>query len=136
MPKFIVLVYNDPTLLGAMPEQEFNTTMRGCIAKADELKTRGRLLQSQMLEDVGSARTIRIRNGRKQVIDGPFAEAKEVLGGFNIIEAADMNEALEIASSFPWADTGSLEVRPIRDIATVARKVGAPEDRARKLQLS
>ena len=136
MPKFIVLVYNDPALLGAMPEQEFNTTMRGCIAKADELKTRGRLLQSQMLEDVGSARTIRIRNGRKQVIDGPFAEAKEVLGGFNIIEAADMNEALEIASSFPWADTGSLEVRPIRDIATVARKVGAPEDRARKLQLS
>jgi len=136
MPKFIVLVYNDPTLLGAIPEQEFNTTMRGCIAKADELKTSGRLLQSQMLEDSSSARTIRIRNGRKQVLDGPFAEAKEVLGGFNIIEAADMDEALEIAASFPWADTGSLEVRPIRDIATVARRVGAPEDKARKLQLT
>jgi len=136
MPKFIVLVYNDPNLLGAMPEQEFNTTMRGCIAKADELKTSGRLLQSQMLEDPSSARTIRVRNGRKQVLDGPFAEAKEVLGGFNIIEAADMNEALEIATSFPWADTGSLEVRPIRDIATVARRVGAPEEKARKLQLT
>jgi hypothetical protein len=136
MPKFIVLVYNDPKLLAAVPEQEFNTTMRGCIAKADELKTSGRLLQSQMLEDASSARTIRIRNGRKQVLDGPFAEAKEVLGGFNIIEAADMDEAIEIANSFPWADVGSLEVRPIRDIATVARRVGAPEDTARKLQLT
>jgi|SRR3954469_9569449 hypothetical protein len=135
MQKFIVLVYNDPQLLAAVPEQEFNATMRGCIAKADELKTSGRLLQSQMLEDSSSARTIRVRNGRRQIIDGPFAEAKEVLGGFNIIEAENMDEALKIAESFPWADTGSLEVRPIRDIATVAKRVGAPEDRARQLQL-
>ncbi|HJQ18706.1 MAG TPA: YciI family protein [Gemmatimonadaceae bacterium] len=136
MQKYMVLIYNDPALLAAMPQEEFNETMRGCLAKADELKTRGALLQSQMLEDVGTARTIRVRNGRKMITDGPFAESKEVLGGFNIIEAESMDEALLIAQSFPWADSGSIEVRPIRDIAAVARRVGAPEGPAKKLQLT
>src|SRR4051812_20930648 len=126
MQKYIVLIYNDPKLLGAIPEPEFNATMRGCLAKADELKTQGTLLQSQMLEDVSTARTVRVRNGRKLITDGPFAEAKEVLGGFNIIEAENMDEALLIASSFPWAESGSIEVRPIRSIDSVRKRVGAP----------
>lgn len=126
MQKYIVLIYNDPKLLGAMPQAAFNETMRGCLAKADELKIAGRLLQSQMLEDTSTARTIRVRNGRTMITDGPFAEAKEVLGGFNIIEAANMDEALRIAQSFPWADSGSIEVRPIRSIDAVRQRVGAP----------
>ncbi len=129
MQKYIVLIYNDPKLLGAMPEAEFNTTMRGCLAKADELKAQGRLLQSQMLEDTSTARTIRVRNGKPRILDGPFAEAKEVLGGFNIIEAENMDEAVKVAMSFPWADTGSIEVRPIREIDTVRKRVGAPAAR-------
>lgn len=135
MQKYIVLIYNDPTLVSALTEQQFNSTMRGCLQKAHELKSQGRLLQSQMLEDTATARTMRIRKGRTQITDGPFAEAKEVLGGFNIIEAENMDEAMRIAASFPWAETGSIEVRPIRDIAGVARRVGAPEDRAAALQL-
>ena len=59
-------------------------------------------------------------------MDGPFTEAKEMLGGFNLIEARDMDEAVRIAAEFPWAQTGCVEVRPVRDLASVRRRVGAP----------
>lgn len=122
--KYIVLVYNDPALVGAMTEPEFKSTMRGCLARADEMTKAGPLLQSEILEDVKTARSIRIRNGRKTIHDGPFAETKEVLGGFNIIEAENLDEAMRIAGEFPWAQTGSLEVRPIREMSAVRRSVG------------
>jgi hypothetical protein len=122
--KYIVLIYNDPALLAKLPPAEFNTTMRGCLTHADEMQREGRLLQSEMLEDAKTARSIRIRNGRKAVVDGPFAETKEVLGGFNIIEARDIEEATRIAQEFPWAELGSIEVRPIREIASVRKAVG------------
>ncbi len=123
--KFITLIYNDPELFGALPEREFNAQMRDCLAKADALKAEGALHSSQMLEDGQTARTIRVRAGRTVITDGPFAEAKEVLGGFNLIEADSMEEALEIAKGFPWAQTGSIEVRPVRDIEVVRRRVSA-----------
>ena len=66
------------------------------------------------------------RRPRATAVDGPFAEAKEVLGGFNLIEAEDMDEAVRIAAEFPSARTGCVEIRPVRDIATVRRRVGAP----------
>ena len=129
--KFIVLIYNDPALLDGLPPAEFNSTMRDCLANADEMKRDGALIESQMLEDVSTARSIRIRNGRRTIVDGPFTETKEVLGGFNIIEARDMDEALRMAEHFPWAGTGCVEVRPIRDMDAVRRRVGAPAaDRA------
>jgi len=68
---------------------------------------------------------VRIRNGKTKVTDGPFSEAKEVLGGFNLIEARDMDEAIQIAAEFPWAQTGCVEVRPVRDIEAVRRRVHA-----------
>ncbi len=125
--KFVVLIYNDSSMLEAMPRQEFDATMRECLAHADELRRKGRLLDSQMLESPASARSVRVRNGRRRVLDGPFAETKEILGGFNLIEAASMEEALEIAMQFPWAETGCVEVRPVRDIADVRQQVGADE---------
>ena len=86
----------------------------------------GHLIESQMLEDVSTAKSIRVRNGRMVTTDGPFAEnKKEVLGGFNLIEARDMDEALEIAKQFPWSASGCIEVRPVRDIDGVRRRVGA-----------
>ncbi|HZO20242.1 MAG TPA: YciI family protein, partial [Gemmatimonadaceae bacterium] len=72
-----------------------------------------------------TAKSVRIRNGRRNIVDGPFAETKEVLGGFNIIEARDMDEAVRMAAEFPWAQTGCVEVRPIRDIDAVRKRVGA-----------
>jgi hypothetical protein len=123
--KFLVLIYNDPELVDAMPQQEFNTTMRGCLHKADQLQAKGRLLESQMLESPKTAKSFRVRKGRTTMVDGPFAETKEVLGGFNLIDAEDMDEALKIAAEFPWAHTGCIEVRPVRDINSVRQKVGA-----------
>src|SRR5258705_13737991 len=113
--KYIVLIYNDPQLNDALPAGRFDSMMRDCISHADEMKVEGSLLQSQMLEGPETARSLRIRNGKLTALDGPFAEAKEVLGGFNIIEAADMDEAQKIALNFPWAQTGCIEIRPIRD---------------------
>jgi hypothetical protein len=121
--KFMLLIYNDSTMLDALPAREFDATMRDCLAHADELRQEGYLLESQMLEGAGTARSVRIRNGRQAVVDGPFAETKEVLGGFNLIEASDMEEAVRIAAQFPWARTGCVEVRPVRDIGTVRQRV-------------
>ena len=67
---------------------------------------------------------MRWRNGRVSVVDGPFAETKEMLGGFNLIEAESLEEAVRIASEFPWARTGCVEVRAVRDISEVRRRVG------------
>jgi hypothetical protein len=123
--KFVLVIYNDPSLADALPQGETDQMMRDCLAHADELRRDGRLTESQMLEDAAAAKSVRIRNGRSKVTDGPFSEAKEVLGGFNLIEAADMKEAVEIAKEFPWARTGCVEVRPLRDIETVRRRVAA-----------
>jgi hypothetical protein len=122
--KFVVLIYNDPEKLAAQPAGRVDATLRDCLVHADAKKREGALLQSEILEDTRKARTIRVRNGRPSVLDGPFAETKEVLGGFNIIEAESMEEALKIAAQFPWADTGAIEVRPIRDMTAVRQSVG------------
>ena len=125
--KFVALVYVDPQLMGELPTERYNSMMRDCLSHADELRREGRILDFQQLEEPKTAKTIRVRNGRRVETDGPFAEAKEVLGGFNLIEAEDMEEALQIAAEIPWTTTGSIEVRPVRDIAAVRRRVGAAE---------
>jgi len=123
--KFMLMIYNDPTLLDALPAAQADGMMRDCLAHADELRQEGHLIESQMLEGTGTAKSVRIRNGRPKVTEGPFSEAKEVLGGFNLIEARDMDHAIEIAAQFPWAATGCVEVRPVRDIGDVRRRVNA-----------
>ena len=130
--RYLVIIYTDPAMLDAMPQQEFDRTMRGCIEHADDLKTEGRLIESQQLEAPGTARTLRRRNNKLTITDGPFAETKEILAGFNLIEAEDMDEAVRIASSFPWAEMGSIEVRPIRDFEAVRTRVGAKSPEARE----
>ena len=123
--KYLVLIYNDKELLDALPSGEFEESMRGCLTHADELKREGKLLESQMLKSPTTAKSVRIRNGRQTTSDGPFAETKEVLGGFNLIEAADMDEAVRMAAEFPWARTGCVEVRPLEDVDAMRRRVGA-----------
>jgi hypothetical protein len=121
--KFILLIYNDPALLDTLPAGEADGMMRDCLEHADQLRQDGRLIESQMLEEAETARSVRIRNGRMSATDGPFTEVKEVLGGFNLIEAADMDEAVRIAAGFPWTRTGCVEVRAVRDIEAVRRRV-------------
>ncbi len=128
--KFMLLIYNESKLLDALPASEADAMMRDCLAHADELGRKGHLIESQMLEGAETAKSVRIRRGRPVATDGPFAEAKEVLGGFNLIEAGDMDEAVRIAAGFPWARTGCVEVRPVRDIGGVRRRVGTPDSPA------
>jgi hypothetical protein len=123
--KFLVMIYTDETLLNELQPGEFDSMMRGCFAHTDELSAKGCVLDSQQLDAPATAKSIRVRNDRVTVVDGPFAEAKECLGGFNLIEAENMDEAVRIAMEFPWARTGCIEVRPVRDLMDVRRKVGA-----------
>ncbi len=125
--QFLLLVYPDPELLAALPAAEYDRLMRGCLDHAEELKAQGRLLGYQQLAPPACARTVRVREGRGTVLDGPFAETKEVLGGFNLIEAADIDEAVRIAHEFPWIRFGSIEVRPLHDMNAERRRVGAKD---------
>lgn len=123
--KFLLLIYNEPGLLDALPAGEFDTRMRGCLSHADALQRDGKLLESRMLQSPGTAKSVRVRNGRQTTHDGPFAESKEVLGGFNLIEADDMEEAVRIAAEFPWTRTGCVEVRPLEDMEAVRQRVNS-----------
>lgn len=123
--QYLLLIYTDDALLGELADGEFDTMMRGCLQHADALQAAGTLLDSRQLEPAATARTLRTRGGRTQVTDGPFSETKEMLAGFNLIEADSEEDALRIAREFPWASTGSIEVRPVRDLARVRARVGA-----------
>jgi hypothetical protein len=111
-------------MLEALPEGEMDDMLRTCFDHTDQLQRDGRLIESRMLDVARTAKSIRIRNGRVTATDGPFSEAKEVLGGFNLIEARDIDEAMRIAAEFPWARTGCIEVRPVQDLPAVRRRVG------------
>lgn len=124
--KFMLLIYVDDNELDALPDGRFDEMMRDCLEHADGLHAKGRLIESRMLKPVGTAKAVRVRQGKMTVRDGPFAETKEVLGGFNLIEAKDYDEAIEMALHFPWAQTGCVEVRPVQDIDEVRMQVGAP----------
>lgn len=123
--RYLLLVYTDPRMMDALPPGEADARMRECFAHADRLRARGRLLDSQQLEPPETATAVRIRNGRLMTTDGPFAETREQLGGFNLIEAATLEEAIRIAADIPWAQTGCIEIRPVRDQAAVRERVGA-----------
>jgi hypothetical protein len=123
--KFLLLVYIDEALLAELPAERFDAHMRDCLRHADAEQAAGRLLGYQQLEPPPSARSLRVRGGKTQILDGPFAETKEMLAGFNLVEAASLEEAVAMAQDWPWAAYGCIEVRPVRDIAAVRQRVGA-----------
>lgn len=122
---FLLLIYIDPALAQTLPADAHDALMRGCLQHADTLQARGTLLMSQRLQAVDNARTLRTRHARATVTDGPFAETREVLAGFNLIEAADADEAMHIARQFPWSAYGSIEVRPVDDLQAERARLGA-----------
>lgn len=124
--EYLLLVYTDPALLDALPEDDFATMMRGCLVRADEQRRDGVLVDARQLEAPTTARAVRVRAGRSAVLDGPFAETKEVLAGFNLVHADSLEQAIAMAEALPWARTGCIEVRPVRDMNAVRRQVGAP----------
>ncbi len=114
--KFLLLIYIDPTLVQALPTDEYDALMHGCLQHADALQAQGTLLMSQRLQPVETARTLRTRKQQTRITDGPFAETRELLAGFNLIEAANADDAMAIARQFPWSAYGSIEVRPLDDL--------------------
>ena len=123
--QFLTLIYTDPDRIAELPAEEYDRLMRGCFEKADAMRDAGSLLGSQQLESHDTARTLRVRDGVARITDGPFAETREFLAGFNLIEAVDIDEAMRIAHEFPWSRFGSIEVRPVRDMQAVRAHVGA-----------
>jgi hypothetical protein len=107
--KYLCLVYLEEEKLRAVPDSE-------CFACGNGFRNDGVLVAAEALEPVRTATTVRVRNGRTTVTDGPFAETKEQLAGFYLIEAADLDEAIEAASKIPPAREGSIEVRPVRQL--------------------
>jgi hypothetical protein len=107
--KYLCLVYMDERRLEEVDDNE-------CMACGDALRASGHMIGGEPLQSVQTATTVRVRNGRVSVTDGPFAETKEQLAGFYMIEAKDLNEAIQVATKIPPARVGSIEVRPIRQL--------------------
>lgn len=107
--KYLCLVYLEKDKWHAVPDRE-------CAGCGTGLRERGMLLAAEPLHPVETAATVRVRNGKVSVHDGPFAETKEHLAGFYLIEARDLNEAIHVASQIPPAREGSIEVRPVREL--------------------
>ena len=107
--KYLCLVYLDEKRLDELPDED-------CVAYDQAIRASGHCLASEALQSVQTATTVRIREGRTSITDGPFAETKEQLAGFYMIEAPDLDEAIRLASGIPPARVGSIEIRPIRPI--------------------
>jgi hypothetical protein len=114
--RFLCLVYFKPEALAALSPSEKATLNRNSLAYNDVLREKSHYIAAEALQPVQNARTVQVRRGKASVTDGPFAEAKEHVGGFILIEAAGMEEALEIAAGIPMAKLGSIEVRPTMKI--------------------
>ena len=108
--KYLCLVYLDKEKWSAVPDRE-------CLDCGNGFRERGVLLAAEPLHPVETAATVRVRNGKVSITDGPFAETKEQLAGFYLLEARDLNEAIQMAAKIPPAREGSIEVRPVRELA-------------------
>jgi hypothetical protein len=107
--KYLCLVYGDEKAMQTMDDNE-------CAAYGNGLKKQGSHIAAEALRPVQTATTVKVRNGQVSITDGPFAETKEQLAGFYLIDAKDLNEAIRIASGIPPARIGSIEIRPVREL--------------------
>ena len=107
--KYLCLVYLEGEKLHAVPDRE-------CLNCGNALRESGKLIAAEPLEPVETATTVRVRNGKVSMTDGPFAETKEQLAGFYLIDAKDLDQAVQLASKIPPARVGSIEVRPVREL--------------------
>ena len=110
--KYLCLVYGDERVMQSVDD-------RHCLAFDADIRASGHCIASEALQPVATATTVRVRNGKVAVTDGPFAETKECLAGFYLVEARDLNEAIQLAARIPPAALGSIEVRPIRPIRQI-----------------
>ena len=108
--KYLCIVYGGEKELAGVNDSD-------CLACGEAFRKSGHFIAAEALQPVQTAKTVRVRNGKVSITDGPFAESKEYVAGFYLIDAADVNEAIEMASKIPPARVGSVEVRPIRELS-------------------
>ncbi len=120
--KYLCLAYEEEQKLNDLSASEWDDLRRETLAYVDELMARGCLVSAEALQSARTATTVRVREGKLSLTDGPFAETKEHLGGFFLITAPDMSAALAVAGKWPSARLGSIEVRPIEETLPVDRR--------------
>ena len=113
--KFMCLAYEDEKIFDEMSREEWDALRSETVAYVESLRASGHLIATHALQSLKKSSTVRVRDGSKLVTDGPFAEAKEQVGGYFLIEAKDRNEAVQLASQWPSARLGAIEVRPIEE---------------------
>jgi hypothetical protein len=119
--RYVCLGYIDEAKWAAVPAAEQNALMDACLAFDDELRKRGHFAGGEGLQTARNAVTLRYQNHKVSVTDGPFAETKEQLGGFLILEARDLNEAIQLMSRHPGVRAGPFEIRPVEDLTEIIR---------------
>ena len=115
--KYVCLIYDEEKKAAAMSKAEGDAFMGEYFAFTEGIKQSGQYVGGEALQPVQSATTVRVRDGKMSTTDGPFAETKEQLGGFYLITANDLDEALQVAAKIPSARIGSVEVRPVVDFS-------------------
>lgn len=111
--KYLCLAYEEEKTLNDLSPAEWDALRTETLEYVESLRDNGRLVSAEALQSTRTAATVRVRSGKVSTTDGPFAETREQLGGFFLIEARDMNEAIQIAARWPSARLGSIEVRPV-----------------------
>ena len=112
--KYLCLIYDDEKMWPSMPKAEAETMMGEYFAFTEAVKQSGHYVGGNALQPTSTATCVRVRNGSISTTDGPFAETKEQLGGYYLIEARDLNDAIQVAARIPGAKMGTVEVRPIQ----------------------
>ena len=115
--KYMLLIYDDPNAWASMTEEETNAIMGEYWAYSEEVAAAGVMVGGDALQPTTTATTVRVRDGQTLSTDGPFAETKEQLGGFYLVDVANLDEALAWAAKIPSARIGSIEVRPVTDMS-------------------
>ena len=125
--KYLCLAYEEENRLNALSRSEWEALRGETLTYLEELEEKGYVISAEALQSVRTAATVRVRDGKLSVTDGPFAETKETLGGFFLIDARDLNEAIQVASRWPSARLGSIEVRPIEEELRPENRYGPGE---------
>ena len=125
--KYLCLIYNDEQNVTGLSPAETQALMGEYFQFTNDIRNSGHYVAGEALHDVATASTVRVRNGKVSTTDGPFAETKEQLGGFYLIEAKDLNDAIQIAARIPSARMGSIEIRPVVDFSQAQQGAGAAQ---------
>jgi len=132
--KYLCLACEEERTLNELSQPEWQALRKETLDYVESLRDGGRLIATHPLQSATLAKTVRIRNGKLSVTDGPFVETKEYIGGYFLIEARDLEEAIQIASKWPSARLGSIEVRPIDEELRLDRRYGAADEAAKGIR--